>query len=87
MLQKRKGNLLELFIYGQVWLILLTWPVRISRALILNENFDTREFSIFIANKRWVRNILRPLLELCAKEDRYKWSALLESTTSTVAAP
>jgi hypothetical protein len=40
------------------------------RALILNENFDTREFSLFISNKRWMKNILRPLLELCAKEDR-----------------
>jgi hypothetical protein len=41
------------------------------RALILNENFDTRDFTIFIANKQWIKNILRPLLELCAKDDRY----------------
>eukprot|EP01038_Epipyxis_sp_PR26KG_P006066 gene6066-8351_t len=39
------------------------------KALYLNENFDTREFSIFIAKKNWVRNNLRPLIELCAKDD------------------
>ncbi len=35
----------------------------------MNENFDTRNFSLFIANKKWMKNILRPLLELCAKDD------------------
>ncbi len=39
------------------------------RVLIKNENFDTRDFTIFISQKKWVRNILRPLLELCARED------------------
>lgn len=52
-----------------------TWPLaflyllRICRVLIKNENFDTRDFTIFISQKKWVRNILRPLLELCARED------------------
>ena len=44
---------------------------RYYRALILNENFDTREFTIYVSNMRWVKNVLRPLLELCAKDDRY----------------
>lgn len=39
------------------------------RELLQNENFDTRDFTIFIANKHWIKNILRPLLELCAKDD------------------
>lgn len=39
------------------------------RVLIKNENFDSRDFTIFIAQKKWVKNILRPLLELCARED------------------
>jgi hypothetical protein len=37
--------------------------------LLENENFDTRDFTIFISHKKWVNTILRPLLELCAKED------------------
>jgi len=40
-----------------------------DRELLQNENFDTRDFTIFIANKQWIKNILRPLLELCAKDD------------------
>lgn len=47
------------------------------RTLIKNENFDTRDFTIFIAKKNWVRSILRPLLELCAKNDRYVVRKLL----------
>ncbi len=54
------------------------------RALIKNENFDTRDFTIFIANKKWVKNILRPLLELCAKDDRYKISTEFASFTQTL---
>jgi hypothetical protein len=34
-----------------------------------NENFDTKDFTIFISSKKWVQTIVRPLLELCAKED------------------
>jgi hypothetical protein len=34
-----------------------------------NENFETREFTLFISKKNWVGSILRPLIELCAKED------------------
>lgn len=45
--------------------------LRNSRALVKNENFDTREFILFISRKKWVRSILRPLLELCAFDDRY----------------
>jgi hypothetical protein len=37
--------------------------------LLENENFDTKDFSIFISRKKWISSILRPLLELCAKED------------------
>lgn len=40
-----------------------------KRLLIKNENFDTRDFTLFIAQKKWVKHILRPLLELCARED------------------
>ena len=39
------------------------------RALLTHENWDQRNFSIFIAHKGWIKNILRPLLELCAKDD------------------
>lgn len=41
----------------------------LKRVLLRNENFDTRDFTIFIAGKKWVKNILNPLLSLCAKED------------------
>lgn len=44
-------------------------PHTLDRELLQNENFDTRDFTIFIANKQWIKNILRPLLELCAKDD------------------
>lgn len=55
-------------------LSLLVWlhhdsPHTLDRELLQNENFDTRDFTIFIANKQWIKNILRPLLELCAKDD------------------
>lgn len=36
-----------------------------------NEHYETRNFSIFIANKQWVNNILRPLLELSADDDSH----------------
>jgi hypothetical protein len=38
---------------------------------MLNENFETREYTILIAKKKLVETVLKPLLELCAKEDRY----------------
>jgi len=50
----------------------------IYRALISNENFDTRNFSIFIAHKGWIKHILRPLLELCAKDDWYDILTVVE---------
>lgn len=48
---------------------MLVLTVYIARMLLKNENFDTRDFTVFIARKQWVSNILRPLLELCDKED------------------
>ena len=41
----------------------------IFRILKDNENFDTKDFTIFISKRKWVANELRPLLELCS-EDR-----------------
>ena len=38
-----------------------------SRILKDNENFDTKDFTIFISKRKWVPNELRPLLELCSE--------------------
>lgn len=43
--------------------------VQAKKLLFRDESFDTKEFTIFIAKKKWPKNILRPLLELCAKDD------------------
>lgn len=45
------------------------YVIRAKRTLLKNESFDTREFTMYIASKKWVKNIVRPLLELCSKED------------------
>ena len=42
-----------------------------DRILKENENFDSKDFTIFIAKKKWVRNELRPLLELCAQDQHH----------------
>lgn len=42
---------------------------KIIRIVLNNDNRDTRDYSLFIARKKWALTILRPLLELCAKED------------------
>lgn len=34
-----------------------------------SENYDSKDFTIFISKRNWVKNELRPLLELCS-EDR-----------------
>jgi len=41
---------------------------KLIRAIIDNDNSETRDFTIFIGQKRFVRNILRPLLELCSED-------------------
>lgn len=33
-----------------------------------NENFETKDFTIFISKRKWVANELRPLLELCSED-------------------
>ena len=42
------------------------YVVRAKNAILKNENFDTREFTLYIASKKWVHNILQPLLSLCS---------------------
>lgn len=53
----------------KVQTIILFFHCLFHRVLIKYENFDSRDFTIFIAQKKWVKNILRPLIELCARED------------------
>jgi len=59
----------ESFLKSSIGLVYYNSPHTLDRELLQNENFDTRDFTIFIANKQWIKNILRPLLELCAKDD------------------
>ena len=39
------------------------------RQLQDHDNRDSREFTVFIATKSWVKTILRPLLEISANDD------------------
>lgn len=34
------------------------------------ENFDTRPLTLFVCRQKWVNTQLRPLMELCSKDDR-----------------
>lgn len=43
--------------------------VRAKNSLLQNENFDTREFTLYIARKKWVHSILAPLIGLCSGTD------------------
>jgi hypothetical protein len=43
--------------------------VYVSSSMIKNnENMETKDFTIFIHKRNWVKNEIRRLLELCAEE-------------------
>lgn len=46
------------------------YVVRAKNALLKHENFDTREFTLYIESKKWVHHILAPLLGLCGGNEK-----------------
>ena len=45
------------------------YVVRAKEILLKNENFDTRECTLYIARKKWMHGILAPLIGLCNGRD------------------
>lgn len=45
------------------------YVVRAKEILLKNENFDTRECTLYIARKKWMHGILAPLIGLCNGKD------------------